>query len=239
MNKNNLQLVQYITEFRQRLLKCFFVLLIMFGIFFYFANQLYTFLALPLLKHLPYGQRLIATNIAAPFFVPFELTFVAAIFFSMPFFLYQLWAFIAPALYQHERRLIWPLLLMSAALFYAGTAFAYFVIFPILFTFLTHSAPQGVMVSPDISQYLDFTLKLFLVFGIIFEVPVITVLLIWTGVTSRKTLIKIRPYAIVSAFVIGMFLAPPDVMSQTLVAIPLWLLFETGIMVSRFFIKEN
>lgn len=239
MNKNNVALIQYIIEFRKRLLKCLCVLLIVFGILFYFANPIYTIIARPLLKHLPKDYGLIATNIVSPFFVPFELTFVAAIFFCVPFFLYQLWAFIAPALYQHERKLIWPLLCISTLLFYLGVAFAYFIIFPILFTFLTHSAPAGVRVSPDIGQYLDFTLKLFLVFGIIFEVPVITVLFIWTGISSRETLVNMRPYAIVSAFIIGMLFAPPDVISQTLLAIPLWLLFETGILLSRFFVKNT
>jgi sec-independent protein translocase protein TatC len=202
---------------------------------FYFANNLYTLLALPLLKHLPVGQGLIATNVVSPFFAPVELTFVASLFLAVPIILYQVWAFIAPALYQHERRLIWPLLFISVILFYVGVAFAYFVIFPLLFAFLTQTAPHGVLVSPDISQYLDFTLKLLFIFGSIFEVPVATILLILTGVTTRETLVKYRSYAIVAAFVIGMLLAPPDILSQTLLAIPLWLLFEMGIWLSRFF----
>ncbi len=233
MNENNYHLIHYFSELRQRLLKCLIVLFIFFAILFSFANQLYTFLALPLLKHLPHGQGLIATDIVSSFFVPFELTWVAALFFSAPFFLHQFWAFVTPALYQRERKFMRALLLMSTLLFYLGTAFAYFVVFPMLFGFFTHAAPKGVLVSPDISQYLDFTLKLFLAFGILFEVPVITLLLIWTGVTSRKALIKMRPYAIVSAFVIGMLLAPPDVISQTLLAIPIWLLFEMGLLFSR------
>jgi sec-independent protein translocase protein TatC len=194
---------------------------------------------LPLLKNLPQGHGLIATNIVAPFFVPFELTFVVSLFISVPFFLYQLWGFIAPALYQHERRLVWPLLFISTLLFYLGIAFAYFVIFPLIFGFLTQTAPRGVIVSPDISQYLDFTLKLFFIFGGIFEVPVATVLLIWSGITTRERLIKFRPYAIVSAFIIGMLLAPPDVLSQTLLAVPLWLLFEVGIFLGKFFKPNN
>jgi len=239
MNKNNFELIQYIAEFRRRLIKCLCVLFMVFGILFYFANPIYTFIALPLLKHLPTDHGLIAINIVSPFFVPFELTFVASLFFCVPFFLYQLWAFIAPALYQHERKFIWPLLCMSTILFYLGVAFAYFIIFPVLFTFLTSSAPKGVMVSPDISQYLDFTLKILLMFGIVFEVPVITILLIWTGIISREKLIKIRPFVIVSAFIIGMLFAPPDVISQTLLAIPLWLLFEAGIFLSRFFVTKR
>ncbi len=237
MSKNNSELMHYFIEFRKRMLTCLLILAALFLGLLYFANNLYTLLALPLLKHLPHGQGLIATDVVAPFFVPFELTFVVAAVLGVPLFLYQLWAFIAPALYLRERKLIWPLLLVSTILFYVGLAFAYFVIFPLIFGFLTHQAPRGVQVSPDISQYLDFTLKLFLIFGIIFEVPVVTVVLIWTGVVSRERLIKFRPYAIVSAFVIGMLLAPPDVMSQTLLAIPLWLLFEAGLLLAYFFVK--
>jgi sec-independent protein translocase protein TatC len=237
MSKNNSELMYYFIEFRKRLLTCLLILAALFMGLLYFANDLYTLLALPLLKHLPHGQGLIATDVVAPFFVPFELTFVVAAVLGVPLFLYQLWAFIAPALYLRERKLIWPLLLISTILFYVGIAFAYFVIFPLIFGFLTHQAPRGVQVSPDITQYLDFTLKLFLIFGVIFEVPVVTVLLIWTGVITREKLIKFRPYAIVSAFIIGMLLAPPDVVSQTLLAIPLWLLFEAGLLLSYFFVK--
>lgn len=238
MNETTAGLITYLTEFRRRLLICLIFLLIIFLILCCFSNQIYTFLALPLLKHLPRGQSFIATDIVSPFFVPFELTWTAALFFCVPFFLYQCWAFVAPALYRRERKMIWPLLLMSILLFYMGVAFAYFIIFPILFAFLTHSAPNGVIVSPDMGQYLDFSLKLLLVFGFIFEVPVITILLISSGIVSREMFIKMRPYAIVGAFIIGMFFAPPDVMSQTLLAIPLWLLFEVGILVSHFFVKK-
>lgn len=238
MSDSQTTLLHFLIELRKRLFYSFIALAILFVILFSFANDLYTLLALPLLKHLPQGQGLIATNIVAPFFVPFELTFVVSLFLSIPVFLYQLWAFIAPALYRHERHLVWPLLFVSTLLFYIGIAFAYFVIFPLIFKFLTQSAPRGVIVSPDISLYLDFTLKLFFTFGIIFEVPVITIVLIWTGLTSREELIRMRPYAIVAAFIIGMLLAPPDVFSQTLLAVPLWLLFEVGIFFSRFFVKK-
>lgn len=235
MSETRTEMLRYLVEFRKRLLYCFVVLIITFGVLAYFSNDIYTLLARPLLRDLPHGQGLIATNVIAPFFVPFQLTFIASIFLIIPFLLYQIWVFIAPALYQRERKLVWPLLLLSIFLFYAGVAFAYFVIFPILFGFLTRVAPQGVLVSPDISQYLDFTLKLFFIFGVVFEVPIVIILLVWTGVTSREKLISLRPYAIVAAFVIGMLLAPPDVLSQTLLAIPLWLLFEVGIFLSRFF----
>lgn len=239
MKENHVAILRFLIEFRKRLIISLFALAIIFAILFYFANDTYTLLALPLLKHMPHGQGLIATNIVAPFFVPFELTFVLAMFLAVPIFLYQLWAFTAPALYQHERRLIWPLLFISVCLFYLGVAFAYFVIFPIMFHFLMQTAPQGVVVSPDISQYLDFTLKLFFIFGGIFEVPVVTILLIWTGVVTREKLIHMRPYAIISAFVIGMLLGPPDVLSQTLLAVPLWLLYELGIFVAGFFPPQS
>ncbi len=225
-------------EFRKRMVSALLFFSSAFFILLYFSNHLYTWLALPLLKQLPKGHGLIATNIAAPFFVPFELTFFVALFLTMPYFFYQIWAFAAPALYVREKKFVWPLLFMSTLLFYLGAAFAYFVIFPILFHFLTHTAPEGVMVSPDVSAYLDFTLKLFLSFGVIFEIPVITILLVRSKMVSREKLKKCRPYAIVGAFVIGMVLAPPDVFSQTVFAVPLWLLFESGIFLSRFFVAE-
>ncbi len=239
MNNENAAILRFLIELRKRLLNCLVALIIVFGVLLYFANDLYTLLALPLLKHLPQGHGLIATNVVAPFFVPFELTFVVTLFICVPVFLYQLWAFVAPALYKHERRWVWPLLLLSTLLFYFGIAFAYLVIFPILFKFFTQTAPQGVMVSPDISQYLDFTLKLFFIFGMMFEVPVAIILLIWSGITSREYLIKMRPYAVIAAFIIGMLLAPPDVLSQTLLAVPLWLLFEVGIFLARFLSKPS
>ena len=216
-------------ELRKRLLFSLLAFLLIFLVLFFFANDLYTLLALPLLKKLSHGQNLIAINIIAPFLVPFQLTFVLSLFLCVPVLLFQLWGFIAPALYQHEKKLVWPLLVVSTLLFYLGVAFAYFGIFPVIFGFLTQSAPKGVIVSPDISQYLDFTLKLFFIFGAIFEVPIATILLVWSGAVTRAKLIKSRPYAIVGAFVIGMLLAPPDVLSQILLAIPLWILFELGI----------
>jgi len=198
----------------------------------YFANHLYTLLALPLLKFLPQGH-LIATEIVSPFFVPFKLAFMAAMFISVPFFLYQAWSFISPALYGHERKLIWPFLLMSIILFYCGLAFAYFVIFPMLFHFLANVAPQGVMLSPDISEYLDFTIKLLLVFGGLFEIPIVMVLLTSLGMVKHEKFVKMRSYAIVGSFVLGMLLAPPDVLSQTLLAVPIWMLYEIGILLSK------
>jgi sec-independent protein translocase protein TatC len=226
--------VRFLTELRRRLLHSLVFLCVVFAVLVYFANDLYTVLALPLLKHLPQG--LIATNIVAAFFVPVELAFVLSLFLAVPYFLYQFWVFIAPALYTHERHLLWPLLLISTLLFYVGIAFAYFIILPLLFGFLTSAAPKGVAVMPDISAYLDFTLKLFFTFGLVFEVPIVTIVLVWTGIATREALIKARPYVIVGAFIVGMLLAPPDVLSQTLLAVPLWLLFELGLLLAPLFL---
>jgi sec-independent protein translocase protein TatC len=224
--------LHFLVEIRSRLIYSLIFLFIIFSILLYFANHLYTLLALPLLKFLPQGH-LIATEIVSPFFVPFKLAFLASMLLCVPFFLYQLWAFVAPALYGHERRMIWPFLLSSAMLFYGGMTFAYFVIFPMLFRFLSRVAPEGVMISPDITAYLDFTTKLLLVFGCLFEIPMVMVLLVSTRLVTRARFIKMRSYAIVGAFILGMLLAPPDVLSQTLLAIPIWLLYEAGIFLSR------
>lgn len=227
-------LLQFLIELRRRILWSVMMVVGLFFILAYFSNELYHWLALPLLQNLPQGSYLIATQVVAPLWIPLKFAMMVAFVLTIPFLIYQLWAFIAPALYAKERRLVWPLLLVSTALFYMGMAFAYFVIFPLLFSFLAHAAPKNVMVAPDISQYLDFTLKMLLVFGMIFEVPVATTVLVLTGVTTRERLRQFRPYAIVTAFIIGMLLAPPDVFSQTLLALPLWLLFEVGLFCSRF-----
>ena len=232
MSSNHNNTIHFLIELRSRLISSLIVLFCLFAVLLYFANNLYTWLALPLLKFLPQGH-LIATQIVSPFFVPFKLAFMASVMLAVPFFLYQVWSFIAPALYGHERRLVWPFLFMSAFLFYAGMAFAYFVIFPTLFHFLARVEPEGVMLSPDISEYLDFTVKFLLIFGGLFEIPIVMVLLISTGIVTRARFIKMRSYAIVGAFIVGMLLAPPDVLSQILLAIPIWLLYEAGILLSR------
>ena len=229
---NKEETVHFLVELRSRLIHALIVLFLIFAVFLYFANNLYTWLAYPLLRFLPQGH-LIATQIVSPFFVPFKLAFMAAMLISVPFFLYQIWSFISPALYGHERRMIWSFLFGSAFLFYSGLAFAYFVIFPMLFHFLARIAPEGVMLSPDISEYLDFTIKLLLVFGGLFEIPMVIVLLVSTGIVKLERFIKWRSYAIVGAFIIGMLLAPPDVLSQTILAVPIWLLYEAGIVLSR------
>ena len=176
---------------------------------------------------------MIATEVAAPFLAPFKVTVMMAIFIGMPFVLYQAWAFVAPGLYRQERVLALPLVISTAFLFYLGVAFAYFLVFPLIFAFFTAVAPQGVIVMTDISRYLDFVLKLFFAFGMAFEVPVATILLVWTGVTTPESLAAKRPYVVVAAFIMGMLLTPPDVVSQILLAVPIWLLFELGLFFSR------
>ncbi len=229
-----LPLIAHLIELRTRLLRC---LLVLAGIFLAttpFANDIYAIVAGPLLAKLPPDSTMIATEVAAPFVVPFKLCLFVALFAAMPFVLYQAWAFIAPGLYDNERRFAVPLLLSSIALFYAGIAFAFFVVFPLLFGFFTATVPEGVEVMTDIGLYLDFVLKLFFSFGLVFEVPVATVLLIWTGLVSSATLVRGRPYIVLGAFALGALLTPgPDVLSQILLALPLWLLFEVGLFLGR------
>ena len=230
--------VSHLIELRDRLLRAVLAVLAIFLGMFAFANDLYTLLAEPLLRKMPGGSSMIATEVASPFFTPVKLTMVLSIFVAMPVILYQLWAFVAPGLYRNERKLVLPLLVSSTALFYLGMAFAYFVVFPLVFGFLTHIAPQGVAVMPDISKYLDFVLKMFFAFGVAFEVPIATILVIWTGITTAESLASKRPYIIVAAFVVGMVLTPPDIFSQTLLALPMWGLFELGLFLSRFYTKS-
>lgn len=228
-------LISHLVELRNRLLRSFICVLVVFCALVYWANDIYTLLATPLTENLPAGATMIATNVATPFFTPIKLTGIVAVFLSVPFILYQIWAFVAPALYKHEKRLIYPLLVSSTLLFYLGVAFAYYVVFPLVFGFLTSTAPEGVQMATDISSYLDFVLTIFLAFGICFEVPVAIILLCWSGVTSANDLREKRPYIIVAAFVIGMLLTPPDIFSQTLLAIPMCLLFEVGLFFSKFY----
>lgn len=230
--------VSHLIELRDRILRAVLVVLAVFLALFYFANDIYALLAEPLLSHLPAGGSMIATDVASPFLTPLKLTLVTAIFVAIPYLLYQMWAFIAPGLYAHERRLIVPLLLSSTLLFYAGMAFAYFVVFPLVFGFFTAAAPEGVAVMTDINKYLDFVLTLFFAFGVAFEVPIATILLVWMGVVTPAALVAKRPYIIVGAFVIGMLLTPPDIFSQTLLAVPMWVLFEIGVFFSRFYVRE-
>lgn len=232
-------LLSHLIEMRDRLLRVVIAVLLIFCAIFYFANDLYNIVATPLLEYMPEGTSMISTKPAGTFFTPMKLALVLSIFAAMPYILYQMWGFVAPALYQHERKLILPLLVSSSLLFYAGMAFAYFVVFPLMFSFFIAVAPEGVAVMTDISEYLDFILKIFFAFGIAFEVPIATILLVWTGMTTPESLAEKRPYIIVGAFVIGMLLTPPDVISQTLLALPMWVLFELGLWSSRYFLKQG
>ncbi len=226
-------LVAHLLELRDRILRSLLAVLVAFLALAPFANELYELFARPLLAQLPEGSQMIAIGVASPFLAPFKLTAVVALVLALPFVLYQVWAFVAPGLYRHERRLVLPLLVSSTALFYAGMAFAYFVVFPLMFAFLTATGPEGVAYMPDINAYLDFMLMLFLAFGVAFETPVATVLLVRTGVTTPERLAAKRPYVIVGAFVVGMLLTPPDPISQVMMAVPMWLLFELGVLLSR------
>lgn len=228
----DMPLVAHLTELRSRLLRIVAIWMLVFACLFYFANDLYTFIAEPLRVFLPEGTSMIATDVASPFLTPFKLALVSALFLAMPFVLHQIWGFIAPGLYRHEKRLAIPLLASSIVLFYSGMAFAYYVVFPLVFGFFTSTAPAGVAVMTDINKYLDFVLTLFMAFGLSFEIPVATVLLVLTGAVDVAKLREIRPYVVVGCFVIGMVLTPPDVISQALLAIPMWLLYEVGILFS-------
>lgn len=234
---NELPFISHLVEMRDRLLRIVLAVLLIFLALFPFDNTLYTELARPLLAHLPKGTSMIATEVASPFLTPVKLALVLAVFAAIPYILYQFWAFVAPGLYRHERRLVYPLLISSTVLFYTGMAFAYFVVFPLMFAFFTAAAPQGVAVMTDIGKYLDFVLKLFFAFGLAFEVPVATILMVWMGITTPKSLVEKRPYVIVAVFVIGMLLTPPDIISQSLLAVPMWLLFELGLAMSRVFLR--
>lgn len=232
-------LMDHLIELRDRLLRMVLAILIVFVALFAFSEDIFTIAAQPLLNLMPEGTSMIATGVTSPFLVPFKLVLLLSVLLTIPYLLHQIWAFIAPGLYRHEKRLATPILISSVILFYCGIAFAYFVIFPILFGFFIGIAPEGVAVMTDIGQYLDFIIAIFLAFGIAFEVPVATFLLIAAGVTSVDKLAGKRPFIIIGAFVIGMFLTPPDVISQSLLAVPIWLLFELGLIASRLFLKEK
>ena len=231
--------VSHLIELRDRLLRILLGVLIIFVCLFPWANEIYTALSGPLVRHLPEDATMIAIDVASSFLTPFKLTLVLALFLAMPLVLYQFWAFIAPGLYRHERRLVIPLLASSSLLFYLGVAFAYFVVFPLVFAFLSSTTPDGVTMMTDISRYLDFVLTLFFAFGLAFEVPIATILLVWTGMATPESLTSKRPYIIVGAFVIGMLLPPPDIISQTLLAIPMWILFEVGVFFSRMLVRQK
>lgn len=232
-------LFDHLLELRSRLLAIVLSILLIFVSLAYFAQDIYQYLAQPLLDVMPDGSNMIATDVASPFFAPFKLTLVVSIFAAMPYILYQVWSFIAPGLYQNEKRLVAPLLFGSSLLFYGGISFAYFVVFPLAFAFFSSVAPEGVTIATDISSYLDFVLKLFFAFGAAFEIPIAIILMCWTGFTTPAKLREKRPYVVVGVFVLGMLLTPPDIISQTLLAIPMWLLFEVGVIFASFYTKNS
>lgn len=235
----SMPLIAHLTELRSRLLRCVIAVLVIFACLFYFSQEIYALVAAPLRAQLPAGASMIATGVATPFLTPFKLTLVISLFAAVPYILAQIWGFIAPGLYQHEKRIALPLLASSVLLFYGGMAFAYFVVFPIMFGFFSAVTPEGVDMMTDINQYLDFVLTIFFAFGVAFEIPVATFLLVWAGVVEVATLRKSRPYVVVGCFVIGMILTPPDIFSQTLLAIPMWFLFELGLIFSNMVQKKR
>ena len=244
MNQNKLEetaqpFISHLIELRNRLLKVVACVLVIFLGLSAYANDIYSFLAGPLLKHMPQNSTMIAIDVASPFLTPFKLALIVAVFISVPVILYQFWAFVAPGLYKREQRMIFPLLIASTFLFYLGVVFAYFVVFPLIFGFLTAAAPTGVAIMTDITKYLDFILTLFFAFGVCFEVPIFTIVMVWTGLVTTADLADKRPYVIVAAFVIGAFLTPPDAISQTLLAVPMWMLFEVGLVFARLIERKD
>jgi sec-independent protein translocase protein TatC len=232
-------LMSHLVELRDRVVRMVIAVLVIFACLFYWANDIYVFLAEPLTRHLPEGSNMIAIDVASPFLTPFKLVLMLSVFLAMPVILYQCWAFVAPGLYANEKRIAGPLLVSSILLFYAGVAFAYFVVFPLVFGFFTRVGPEIVSISTDIGRYLDFVLALFFGFGLAFEVPIATIILVAIGITTPKKLSEKRPYIIVGAFVVGMLLTPPDVISQVLLALPMWLLFEAGLIASKMIFADR
>ncbi|SES96479.1 twin-arginine translocase subunit TatC [Thorsellia anophelis] len=231
--------LSHLVALRACLVRSFCAIMVVFLVLIYFSNNIYHIVASPLIEKLPEGTSFQAISIASPWLAPIKLTFMVSLFIAMPYVLYQIWSFVAPALYRHERKRVLPLLISSVGLFYLGVMFAYFVLFPLIFSFFTQTAPQDVLVAPDINQYLSFVLTLFFSFGLAFQIPIATLLLCLTGIVTIESLKSKRPYIFVGAFVIGMFLTPPDIFSQTLLAIPMYLLFEISLLFARFYIKEK
>ncbi len=232
-------LISHLMELRDRLLKAVIAVFIAFVPCAFFSDQLFTMVALPLLEKMPQGTSMIATSIVAPFMAPLKLALLAGLFIAMPFVLYQAWAFVAPGLYRHEKRFAVPLVVSSIVLFYCGVAFAYFVVFPLMFAFLTSAAPHGVQVMTDMSNYLDFVLLLFFAFGIAFEIPIATVLLAATGLVKIDTMTKNRGYVVLGIFIVAAFLTPPDAISQCFMALPMYILYEGGIVMARVLLKNR
>lgn len=232
-------LLSHLLELRDRLLRALVSTLVIAVPCLYFANDIFTWLSAPLRDQLPEGATLIATSVVAPFMTPFKLALLAAIFFAMPVILYQVWAFVAPGLYRHERRFALPLFVSSVVLFYGGAAFAYFVVFPVIFQFFVMTTPEGVSMMTDMTQYMDFAVLLFFAFGLAFEIPVATVLLVRTGLVKREALSKNRGYVLLGIFIIAAFLTPPDPVSQTMMALPMYALYEIGLLMSRALVRDR
>ncbi len=235
--ERELTLIEHLLELRSRILKALVAVLVVLLALVPFARPLYTLFSAPLVRFLPEGSSMIAIDVASPFFAPFKLVMVLALLLAMPVVIYQLWAFVAPGLYRHEQRLARPLLVAAVLLFYAGCAFAYFVVFPVIFGFFTAMAPEGVAVMTDINRYLDFVLVMFLAFGLAFQVPIVTFVVIALGITTPAQLAGIRGYVIIGAFTLAMLVTPPDMISQTLLAVPVLLLYEGGILMARLVLK--
>ncbi|MDH3631110.1 MAG: twin-arginine translocase subunit TatC [Gammaproteobacteria bacterium] len=232
-------LMSHLVELRDRVVRMVVAILVIFLGLFYWANDIYIYMAEPLTRHLPEGANMIAIDVASPFLTPFKLVLMLSVFLAMPVILYQCWSFVAPGLYANEKRIAGPLLVSSILLFYAGVSFAYFIVFPLVFAFFTSIGPEMVNISTDIGRYLDFVLALFFGFGLAFEVPIATIILVAIGFTTPKKLSEKRPFVIVGAFILGMLLTPPDVISQVLLALPVWVLFEAGLIASRIIFKDR
>jgi sec-independent protein translocase protein TatC len=232
-------LMSHLVELRDRVVRMVIAVVAIFACLFYWANDIYVYLAEPLTQHLPEGASMIAIDVASPFLTPFKLVLMLSVFLAMPVILHQCWSFVAPGLYASEKRIAGPLLVSSILLFYAGVAFAYYVVFPLVFGFFTSVGPETVDISTDIGRYLDFVLALFFGFGLAFEVPIATIILVAIGFTTPKKLGEKRPYIIVGAFICGMLLTPPDVISQALLALPMWILFEVGLIASKMIFSDR
>ena len=232
-------LMSHLVELRDRVVRMVLAVLVLFLGMFYWANDIYVYLAEPLTRHLPEGANMIAIDVASPFLTPFKLVLMLAVFLAMPVILYQCWSFVAPGLYANEKRIAGPLLVSSILLFYGGVAFAYYVVFPLVFGFFTSAGPEIINISTDIGRYLDFVLALFFGFGLAFEVPIATIILVAIGITTPQKLGEKRPFVIVGAFILGMLLTPPDIISQVLLALPIWVLFEAGLIASKIIFKDR
>ncbi len=239
VNETEQPFLSHIIELRQRLLRAVLAVVLLFFPVYYFANDIYTFVAEPLMSNLPEGSSMIATEVASPFLTPFKLAAFTALFMAMPLILHQLWAFVSPGLYLKEKKFALPLLISSTGLFYLGMVFAYFAVFPLVFKFFASVTPVGVTMMTDINRYLDFIIKMFFAFGFSFEIPIATLLLVWSGISTAESLSAKRPYVVVGCFILGMLLTPPDVISQVLLAFPTWLLFEIGVVLARMVEKRE